>query len=147
MRKHTAYITKRVSLQDVRDAKPKMIYYGALTCWWTHDPYDLCHLTNGLPCDPRGGVLMQTDDIEGFLRSAEANPAHYGRHGLDAFMASHHKNCLVSLADVRSTCFETWDAYNDAIDETVVADEQMRIGESLLQEMKDEHTERSREGV
>ncbi|MES2462767.1 MAG: hypothetical protein V4671_19470 [Armatimonadota bacterium] len=31
-------VVKRITLADVRAAKPEVIYYGAMSCWWTHDP-------------------------------------------------------------------------------------------------------------
>jgi hypothetical protein len=128
-------VVERITIADVRAARPKMIYYGARTCWWTHDPNHLCNTgqqkanvvgaggtirqvvsKQGLPCDPRGGVLFQTDDIEGFLRAAEEHAEAYGRHGLRAFMAAHHENCQVSLTDDRRTCGVEWADYNDALD-------------------------------
>jgi hypothetical protein len=69
-----------------------------------------------LPCDPRGSVLFQTDDVHGFLNKAAENPEHYGPHGLRAFMAAHHSNCVLSLADPRAWSDESWDAYNAALD-------------------------------
>jgi hypothetical protein len=110
-------IRNRVTLEDVRAARPAMIFYGANTCWWTHDPNHLGRLPDsGLPCDPRGGVLFQTDDVEGFLRAAEEAPDHYGRHGLQAFVAAHHENCTMGDDDPTPWAFPTWDEYNDAID-------------------------------
>ena len=105
------------SLDEVCAAMPKMIFYGARTCWWTHDASHLGRLDGGIPCDPCGGVLYQTDDITGFLKSAEENIAHYGKHELRAFLAAHHRNCVVSVEDPRSTCFESWDDYNRILDE------------------------------
>lgn len=110
-------IIERVTLEQVREAKPAMIYYGANTCWWTHDPNHLSRTTGvGLPCDPRGGVLFETDDIEGFLKAAERNAQHYGRHGLRAFMAAHHLNCILSLSEPRPWCSPDWLEYNEALD-------------------------------
>ena len=112
------YFTNAITLEQVREAKPEMIFYGALTCWWTHDPAHLGRLDNGIPCDPRGGVLMQTHKPEEFLMSAEEHPEHYGKHGLEAFMASHHLNCVLSAFDHTPTCFEGWDEYNRILDES-----------------------------
>ncbi len=142
-------IIENITIDDVRKAKPKKIFYGVNTCWWTHDPTHLCStktpkltMDNGreippaaqglvaietsalkllsliaaLPCDPRGGMLFETDNVEGFLKSAEEHAGHYGKHGLRAFLAAHHANCVVSLTDMRHTCFEGWQAYNDALD-------------------------------
>lgn len=144
-------IIERVSLEDIRRAKPAYIFYAARTCWWTHDPMHLSTLPSseeeikryaetfrlnsstpdapldeyferarkaarGLPCDPRGSVLFQTDNIEGFLMAAEDNADHYGKHGIRAFMAAHHSNCVISLTDLRPTSGREWQEYNDALD-------------------------------
>lgn len=113
----SGYYNPKVTLADVRAAKPEMIFYSVNTCWWTHDPRHLCRHPTGLPCDPRGGMLMQTDKPERFLASAAKNPTHYGRHGLRAFEAAHHENVQVSESDVRATCFKEWEDYNRLIDE------------------------------
>lgn len=124
------YYTGRTTISDVRAAKPKMIYYGANTCWWTHRETDLRRTRPqdfevggrrvrgvSLPRDPRGGMLFQTDNVEAFLRAAETEPSHYGKHGLRTFMAAHNDNCVVSESDPRATCFRGWDDYNRLIDE------------------------------
>ncbi|MFH1603899.1 MAG: hypothetical protein ABIH03_08330 [Pseudomonadota bacterium] len=117
------YYTNTIDLAEVRAAKPKTIYYGARTCWWTHDPRHLGRHRSGLPCDPRGGLLFETDDVEGFLRATEEEArkppevCQYGKHRLRAFMAAHHLNCHVSATDWRSTCFTSWDDYNRILDE------------------------------
>ena len=69
-----------------------------------------------LPCDPRGSVLFETDNVQGFLDAAERNPEYYGRHELRAFMAAHHSNCQRALDDPRPWSAESWDEYNDALD-------------------------------
>ena len=144
-------IIQTVTLEDVRNAKPKTIWYAARTCWWTHLPEHLSTLpstvddiTNlaetlaatrraagepignpftdaqrlhrGLPCDPRGSVLFMTDHVEGFLTAAENSSAHYGKHGLRAFMAAHHLNCIESSTSLRPWSAAGWQEYNDAID-------------------------------
>lgn len=114
------HIVERITIDQILDQHPAMIYYGARTCWWTHDPSHLCSVDgtpNGLPCDPRGGVLFQTDDVAGFIRSAQEHSESYGKHAFRAFMAAHHLNCQVSATDPRSTCGTSWDEYNDALDE------------------------------
>lgn len=115
-------IVERTSLEDVRAANPTRIWYSVNTCWWTHRAEDLHqHRDSGLPCDPRGGMLLMTDegDAEKFLKSAEdaAAAGHYGRHGMRAFMAAHRDNCIVSVEDGRHTCLEAWPQYNDLLDE------------------------------
>lgn len=113
---------------------PPMIFYAVHTCWWTHKAEDLSRLppqefklhqpggedktikSEGLPCDPRGSVLLQTDKPEDFIEEAKKYPSYYGKHGLDAFMAAHHDNCYLSRRDPRHWSFRGWDAYNEAID-------------------------------
>ena len=144
------------TIAEVQAARPEHIYYGANTCWWTHDFRDVSHtpapsereilrvaemfransLTKagpiepflerarkalqtapGLPCDPAGGVLFYTDDIDGFFQSARVNESHYGKHGLRAFMAAHHSNSFKgSAAGLEHWCSPNWKDYNDALD-------------------------------
>ena len=110
-------IVKVTTLEDIRRANPQKVYYSVNTCWWTHRQTDLRQEpTSGLPCDPRGGMVMERDNVEGFLKAAEENAEAYGRHGLDAFIAAHNDNCVVSPTDLRGTCLRTWDEYNELLD-------------------------------
>ena len=98
-----------ISITEIRADDPKCIFYSIRTCWWTHRPGDLGRLREtNIPCDPAGGVLLQTDDIDGFFKSARDKPDHYGRHRLRAFMAAHHSTGVGP--------FIGWDAYNNALD-------------------------------
>src|ERR1044072_7704154 len=115
----TMQIVENITLDQVRAAKPKMIWYAVNTCWWTHNPEHL-RTDTSIPTDPRGSVLFQTESVDDFLRMALQNPAHYGKHGLRAFIASHHQNCIVSRDDPRPWSGETWQEYNDAIDAGVL---------------------------
>lgn len=108
-------VVDNITFDQVRAAKPKMIFYSVNTCWWTHDPEHL-RTDTPVPTDPSGSVLFETGDAEGFLNAAVQNPAHYGRHRLLAFMAAHHLNSIVSVDDPRPTCAATWEEYNKAID-------------------------------
>lgn len=111
------YIRNKTTIEDVRRDTPQSIWYSMTTCWWTHRVSDLLtHVGSGLPCDPRGGMLMRTDNVSGFLGTAEVFPGHYGEHGLDAFIAAHHDNCIVDRDDPRNTCLRTWDEYNELLD-------------------------------
>lgn len=110
------HYTGLITMEDVRSAKPTMIFYGANTCWWTHDPDHLGRTDSGLPCDPRGGMLFQTESVEKFLNAAELNAEHYGRHGLMAFMAAHHQNCVKAKEDRTPWCFSAWEEYNRILD-------------------------------
>ena len=108
-----AHIIEATTIEDVRRDRPDKIFYGVNTCWWTHRQQDLRqHRESSLPCDPRGGMLMETPDPEAFLATAEKNSEAYGEHGLDAFIAAHNDNCIVSPADHRNTCLRTWAEYN-----------------------------------
>ena len=111
------HIRQQITLAQVIDAEPDTIYYGVNTCWWTHREEDLRAKggENGLPCDPRGGMLMMAKGRD-FLEAAIENRAHYGKYGLDALMAAHNDNCIVAPFDARNTCLETWQEYNDLLD-------------------------------
>jgi hypothetical protein len=61
-----------------------------------------------IPLDPTGSTLFQTDDLMDWITEAEKKPEHFGKHGLQAFMMSHHQNCNI--------CFSGWDGYNNLID-------------------------------
>ena len=129
MGENSLMVLEMISLDDVRAAqreKDIAIFYSTHTCWWTHDPKDLGVLKDcGLPCDSRGAPLYQTEDVEGFLSKAEANPEHYGKHGLRAFMVSHHQNSYLDDGSMRHWCERSWDDYNAALDKLDTAlDEQ-----------------------
>lgn len=144
-------IIEKITLEEILEPEPKMIYYAARTCWWTHDPKHLSTLppsesdiqhyaeifrlnsstpdapieefmerarkaAKGLPCDPRGSVLFQTESVEKFVITAKLKSAHYGKHGIRAFLAAHHLNCVVGLFDKRPTSGTSWQEYNDALD-------------------------------
>ena len=108
----------QMTLADVSAMRPTMVYYGASTCWWGVETRSggprYRTPGNGLPADPRGGVLFQTDDFAAFIRSAVEKPEHYGVHGLDAFMAAFEGNVTNGG---RSWCFRSWDDYNRLLDE------------------------------
>lgn len=133
-------IRQLITIEAILIVQPSTIYYGANTCWWTHDsshlsvtasppaqsvPSGRSLIEKGLgrrvnpgsiPTDPRGGVLFETDDIEGFFASAKANVSFYGKHGLRAFIAAHHLNSFLNHYDQRPYCSPNWAEYNDAID-------------------------------
>lgn len=101
-----------VSIEDIRGAD--RIYYGYQTCWWTHKVRHLDTNTSGLPCDPRGGVLLETVSVDLFLSRALSNPAHYGKHGIKAFLAAHHENTIALYG--RPWCWKKWELYNCLLD-------------------------------
>ena len=91
----------------------ELVCYAISTCWWCllrdHPGYQV----QGLPADPRGSMLMQAP-IGPFLKSAEANEAHYGKYGLKAFMSAYHGNLVTD--DGRPTSFEGWKKYEELLD-------------------------------
>src|SRR5262249_46219916 len=101
-----------------------MIWWAADTCWWTHNPAHVSKRPDsGIPCDPRGSVLCQTDDVEGFLARAEVNTDQYGKHGIRAFMSAHHQNAHLNG---RPWSARSWDSYNAALD-------RLDLGKSLME--------------
>ncbi|HXI16474.1 MAG TPA: hypothetical protein VNM48_08885, partial [Chloroflexota bacterium] len=50
-----------------------------------------------------------------FIRMAEKNPDHYGRHGIKAFIAAYHGNVLTE--DGKPTSLRDWEDYNRLLDE------------------------------
>ncbi len=58
--------------------------------------------------DPTGCPLFPTDKPMDFIRTAKKNKGHYGRHGLKAFMFSHHQNSPV--------VYKSFSEYNDHLD-------------------------------
>lgn len=97
-----------------RPQDAEKVFYAVHTTWWTTDPSDLYKKDSGLPCDPRGSVLFETDNVDGFFRAAEENADHYGRHGLRAFMAARHG--VIVAPNGNPTSIKTWDQVNHLID-------------------------------
>lgn len=61
------------------------------------------------PLDPSGSPLLQISDLNTWIANSEAKPEHFGKHGIDAFVKSHHQNC-------EGECYPSWEACNTAID-------------------------------
>lgn len=61
------------------------------------------------PLDPDGAPLYINNDPMQFILDSEANAENYGRHGLAAFIKSHHKNSLQAFPD--------WESYNKLLDD------------------------------
>lgn len=98
-------------------ARSTFLVYAIHTPWWFIGE-DLPYHKPGmypLPCDPRGSMLLQTENPMLFIESAEANPSHYGRHGLIAFAAAYHGNVLAKPKMI-PTSLDNWDAYNELLD-------------------------------
>ena len=101
------------ALDEVRKAKPEMVFYSSRTCWWATRSEDLVR-TSDVPVDPSGAPLFQTEDVEDFLSQAESEPSHYGRRGIEAFILAYHGNVVND--DGRPLCAASWDSYNDLLD-------------------------------
>lgn len=71
------------------------------------------HRNHRTPLDPSGSPLMQTNDLAGWVNKAEANPGHFGRHGLKALMKTHHHNC-------KGWCPQSWAAVNAYLDRALI---------------------------
>jgi len=113
----SGYYIERVTIEDVRAAKPKGIYYSMVSMWWTHLENARGRTGLGIRCDPAANELMYTEDVEGFLTSAEESSDTYGKHGLRAFMAAHSSNTSWSVDNPLQWCSSDWDDYNRLIDE------------------------------
>lgn len=104
----------------IRGSCSRMIFYGANTPWWTTNECDLYETKGGhhLPCDPRGGMLFQTDKVDDFLKAAESSPEHYGKYGLRVFLLAYH-GCVVAKkenGELWPTCLDNWALYEELID-------------------------------
>ncbi len=97
------------------------VLYAVSTCWWCIDaPPEFVnprYEKHGLPCDPRGSMLMETNNLKRWLQAAKDNPDHYGKHGLLAFMAAYHGN--VCATNGNPTSASSWQEYNDLIDRSL----------------------------
>jgi len=100
--------------QIARDKPNSHVVYSVGTCWWKIGDPIYSKDGSGLPCDPRGALLMECHDLAGFLKNAKENVSHYGKHGMRAFVAAYHGNVLTD--DHKPTCFESWDDYNKLIE-------------------------------
>ena len=115
-------VVPTITLAQVRDliarGQVSTIYYAAQTCWWTHDAHDLQQLPSGLPCGPRGEVLLETSNPAWFLDAAAAKPEHYGPHGIAALVAAHHQNVRYArlMGRVTSWSAASWLWYNTLLD-------------------------------
>ncbi len=111
-------IKGEITLEDARRlaASAKMSYFGAVTPWWTFQDSHLCN-PGGVPTDPRGGVLYQSDKPLEFLAAAENNPCHYGKYGLRTFLLAYH-GCVVVKDGPKAgypTCLKDWDEYEELL--------------------------------
>jgi hypothetical protein len=100
-----------------RDTK-RQVVLAVHTPWWSlwEDewlPYTIPG-SGGIPCDPRGSVLIQTNMAKA-VQQARDNPGHYGWHGLLAFAAAFHGNVVVKRTG-KPTSLKNWNEYNELLD-------------------------------
>jgi hypothetical protein len=103
--------------------------FSIFCCWWTSFPEDLGNLAkfkpgkltikgqngqpdtkvgfDGLPCCPYCGSVLMQAPLKKFVDAALADPDHYGRFGIDAFLEAHHRNS--------KACHAGWTEYNNDI--------------------------------
>ena len=112
-------LTNKTSLNEIKalaEVSDRLVY-GFQTCWWKiGNPVYTIPGSHCLPCGPRSEVLLETDNPVKFIEAAEQNPGHYGKHGLDAFVAAYHGNVVVEETGF-PTSFNTWNKYNDLLDQ------------------------------
>jgi len=102
-------IEQNITLKEVINSKPDMIFFSVKNSWWTHDSHDL--QKGPVPLDVCGSPLYYCDrkspldnedrvaaflDIKAIMKCKD-----YGKYPVDAFMAMHHQNCGHSPARVR----------------------------------------------
>lgn len=63
----------------------------------------------GIPLDPVGAPLYAMDKPMKWIEQSEKKPSHFGKHGLAAFIFTHHQNCKTGF-------YNKWDKYNELID-------------------------------
>jgi hypothetical protein len=121
-----------MNIQEILTQSPEISAYGGgkwsmysvHCCWWTSFPEDLGRLPAvrydpklgritpnpegiGLPCCPHCKSVLMQGPLEGFIAAAQAEPGHYGRFGLDAFLEAFSRNA--------KSCYPGWDYYNRLI--------------------------------
>lgn len=82
----------KITFEEIKKSKPKMIYYSANTVFWTHDPADL--KSGGVPLDCFGSPLFQTDKVKEFLDEdlIKAHAHAYGKDPVKTLMICHAQN-------------------------------------------------------
>ena len=107
----------KARIRGLKDVEDSLIIYAVYSPWWcVTPPFPPYRLADGaIPCDPRGSVLRQTGmDLMDFIEHAEAQPDHYGKHGILTFAAAHHGNVLTD--DGRPTSLTCWEEYDALVD-------------------------------
>jgi len=66
------------------------------------------HPEGGVPTDPTGAPLLMIDNPQKWIDEALAKPDHFGKHQIDAFIKTHHRN--------GGELFFSWETVNRYID-------------------------------
>ena len=111
------YVEKEPTMFESFRPASNMCFYAARTTWWTTDAEDLYSLPTGLPCDPRGSVLLQGETVTFLSTAMEDAGRRYGKHGLRAFMATHHGVIVIERDGVPVPwSVQSWDEVNRLLD-------------------------------
>ena len=108
--------------RDILSGKAKKVYYSDKSLWWTHLKTDVIDATEkgrkyldatnqaivGGFVDPIGAKIHSAN-AKDWLKKSLSNPNWYGKHGLKAFVFTHHQNCQQFFSN-------KWDEYNKKID-------------------------------
>lgn len=81
-----------ITWQEVKKAKPKIIFYSSNTVWWTHDSNDLLKTESGLPIDCFGSPLFQIEASIFLDDKALVECGHYGKDPFKTIMLCHAQN-------------------------------------------------------
>ena len=109
------------------------LVYAFRTCWWKLGAPVYQHPKNGLPCGPRGEMLMEMDEPMRFIQGAIKNSKHYGRHGLLALVAAYYGNTVTEKG--LPTSLASWDEYNDLLDQSTTLSHDLKQIDGFLKQI------------
>lgn len=116
-------------LFEIRIGRAKKIYFSGACLWWTHSEEDLQEATRRgreyrkaiaqkneaaiinlhAQSDPLGNPVKTYDKPGLWIKRSLSNPRHFGKHGIKAFIKTHHQNCNTYFSN-------RFQGYNDLID-------------------------------
>jgi hypothetical protein len=124
-------VTFEQVVRDIKTGKSTQIYFSSKSLWWTHLEADAIQATEqghvykiavarqegraglytatGEQTDPIGAPIKIFPKPALWMSRSKKFQRSYGKHGLCAFMKTHHQNCSDFFSN-------TWDAYNQRID-------------------------------
>ena len=122
-----------ITIEEIKRAvankSSQVVYYSEKHLWWTHSRKDLRHAmkkalvyiktTNrkldGKSCCPLGYPIHEANARD-WITSSLRHPEWFGKHGIEAFLFSHHQNCGNFYSN-------KWEEYNKRIDFVAKLDE------------------------